>query len=389
MRVLFFQYGLAVPPRAGADLHTTKVAEELQKRGHDVRYLCFELQQEGPLPFPVEAVSVTDEADGGDLRLTATFRNLMRYWATSPARLSSARRAVVEVGFDVCIATGIHGLLLLHQLEDRQTIWYAGDELTVGILSQLAWANGVGRNRKLLAEAARVLLFTRMSRDVPNETWVVARRDARSMRRIMGRRNVSVIENGVDTERYRPIEGEVGKRSAIFWGRLDFGPNEQAVRFLVQRVWPLVREIEPQARLIVMGFAPSKRVLALAAQPGVELIANAPDIRPLVCSAPIALYPFSSGTGIKNKLLEGAAMERALLVSPTAVDGLSAPEPNPWRVCGAPRQWRDELIKLWGAPAEARELGRAARAWVAGSYSWSRAGALAEASVQRVVGQAR
>ncbi|MEZ5360984.1 MAG: hypothetical protein R2748_01250 [Bryobacterales bacterium] len=43
---------LAVPPRAGAHLHTTKLAAELQRRGHQVEYFCFVLDQNEDLPFP-------------------------------------------------------------------------------------------------------------------------------------------------------------------------------------------------------------------------------------------------------------------------------------------------------------------------------------------------
>jgi glycosyltransferase involved in cell wall biosynthesis len=119
------------------------------------------------------------------------------------------------------------------------------------------------------------------------------------------------------------------------------------------------------------------------------LVADAPDIRPVVCSAPVALYPFISGTGIKNKLLEGAAMGRALLVSPTAVAGLTPSNPLPWRLCRTPEDWRDELLRLWRNPDEAVRLGDAARSWAEQRHSWSRAGDLAEASIRRVCGRQR
>ena len=383
-----FQLGLSVPPRAGSDVHTAKIVAELQNHGHEVQYLCWDPDLNGPLPFSVEQVKPADEIEASRwLPAGPVFRNLMRYWATSPGRLKGAYDAARRSGFDVLIASGIHGLLLLHLFKDRPTIWYAGDELVVGGLSQLRWANSWQHNKAILRQAARVLFFTCMSRNVPAETWVVAERDARSMRRITARNNVVVIANGVDLEHFRPSGDSPRPNAAVFWGRLDFGPNEQATEFLTQRVWPLVLEAEPSAELTIMGFSPTDRVRQMASAPGVRLLSDAPDIRPVVCSAPVALYPFQSGTGIKNKLLEGAALERALLVSSTAVEGLVPTDPLPWRLCRGPEQWRDELLQLWRAPEQARELGRAARAWVSVRHSWASAGELADQSLRRVLRQ--
>ena len=237
MRIVFFQWGLSIPPRAGSDTHTTKVAAELQKHGHEVTYLCFELQQDGPLPFPVHVIESADEQEAERwLPFGPVLRNLTSYWATTPGRLLGFHRALARTGCDVCVASGIHGLLCLHVLDELPRIWYAGDELTIGVLSQLSLHNGLGSNLHLLAEAARGLVFTRMSKRVPDEIWVVANKDARSMRRITGS-NVQVIANGVDTEHYRPVEQRVKPLSAVFWGRLDFGPNEHAVRFLASQLW--------------------------------------------------------------------------------------------------------------------------------------------------------
>ncbi|MEZ5360985.1 MAG: glycosyltransferase family 4 protein [Bryobacterales bacterium] len=131
----------------------------------------------------------------------------------------------------------------------------------------------------------------------------------------------------------------------------------------LEKVWPLVRAQQPDARLVVMGFSPSEKVERLTAGAlGVELFSNVPDIRPVVCSAPVAIFPFVSGTGVKNKLLEGAAMARALIVSPMATDGLRGADPAPIAF-EKPEQWCDTLLELWRNPRTAGDLGRQARRW--------------------------
>jgi hypothetical protein len=209
------------------------------------------------------------------------------------------------------------------------------------------------------------------------------------MRRILGDRDVVSIPNGVDLDFYSPVETEERPNTAVFWGRLDFGPNEQALDFFLTKVWPTVRAAQSDARLLVMGYSPSETVRRLTSAPGVELRPDVADIRPAVCSTPVAIYPFVSGVGIKNKLLEGAAMGRALLASPRAVDGLATADPPAWRICSDPASWRDGLLDLWRNPAKACLLGASARRWAERHHSWGQAGALAEHNLERALARAR
>jgi glycosyltransferase involved in cell wall biosynthesis len=289
----------------------------------------------------------------------------------------------------VTIGSGLHGLFYLRLASNQAGVWYPADEMFTAAVSQFRFTNSLTQHRILVGQAARLLLFERLSRDIPDQTWVVAERDRRAMRRILGSRDVVSIPNGVDLELFAPGDWEPRPNTAVFWGRLDFGPNEQALEFFLTRVWPSVLAAKPDARLLVMGYAPSVTVRRLTAAPGVELLADVPDIRPIVLSAPVALYPFVSGTGIKNKLLEGAALGRALLVSPTAIDGLRPPERDAWEVCSSPSIWRDALLALWQDSERARSLGAAARAWVERHYSWERAGAQAEENLERVLARRR
>ena len=371
-------------------LRLPKLAAEFLRRGHEVRYFCFELDQRQELPFEVEIVEPAPAAEGEDwLQESRLVRSLIHYWATTPGDLLGLYRAVEAAECDAIVTAGFHGLIYLRYFPKQVRAWYAGDELAVAALSQLSFRSGFTENRQLLTVAVRLFLTQRMCRDVPHVTWMVAPKDVRAMRRVMGKRDVRWIPNGVDFEHFSPVDVEMRPHTTVFWGRLDFTPNEQAIEYFLRRVWPLVREVRADARLIVMGYSPSDRVRTLAEAEGVELVADAPDIRPVVCSASVAVFPFVSGTGIKNKVLEGAALERSLLVSPLATNGLRVTDAPPWRVCESPEQWRDALLEHWDNPEAARQAGRAARAWVEQNHSWPSAGDLAETSIQEALARRR
>ncbi len=72
-----------------------------------------------------------------------------------------------------------------------------------------------------------------------------------------------------------------------------------------------------------MGAEPTAEVLALAG-PRVEVTGRVEDIRPYIWNSDVVLLPMTSGTGIKNKLLEAWACGVAVVATPLACQGIPA-----------------------------------------------------------------
>lgn len=182
-----------------------------------------------------------------------------------------------------------------------------------------------------------------------------------------------VVANGVDAEFYCPGGESEMPNSAIFWGRLDFGPNVQALDWFCRKVWPAVRASAPGARFTIAGFHPSPHVRALAHTPGVVLQADVPDLRPLARRHALVVLPFVSGGGIKNKLLEAASLGKAVLGTPRVCRGLRPPAGLPLVQASSVDDWVGAMCDLWGAPAQRARLGLSARNWVMAHHTWEAA----------------
>jgi len=169
----------------------------------------------------------------------------------------------------------------------------------------------------------------------------------------------------------------------VFWGRLDFGPNVDALEWFLAKVWPAVRAAEPAATFAVFGFSPTARVRELAKVPGVELHPDLPDLRAEVRRRQAVVLPFVSGGGIKNKLLEGAAMGRPIVCTPRAAMDLRSAGSLPLERVTRPAEWVDRIVAMWGDAARRQELGRAAREWVSEYYSWAAPARNALAAMKR------
>ncbi len=393
LRLLFVKERMAWPRSSGHDVHTYHVMREMARAGHAVALATV-------FPIPPEAV-----ADGGleaeycfeertppvpdetafPISLSKMQEKFRGYWGVDPARIRWAAAAAADFRADAVVVSGLRMPPYLGALPaETKKVWYAADEWVWHHLSQVrplrksTW----GEIKPAIVKG----LYQRAYRKLLDRVWVVSNADRRAFRWFAGIRNVDVLPNGVDADYFAPGNEERHPNSCVFWGRLDFGPNIQAVEWFAKYVWPRVRAAVPGAKFQLYGFQPTPGIRALAGKDGIDLGIDLPDIRAAVRSHEVAVLPFVSGGGIKNKLLEAAALGMPILASPKAINGLNGTPPFP--VLRSPAEWAERLAKHWRDREERERLGRVARAWVTEHHTWPAAaraalGGLGAEAVQR------
>ena len=95
------------------------------------------------------------------------------------------------------------------------------------------------------------------------------------------------------------------RNNFVFIGNFLHEPNWNAVQYLKEMIWPLIRKQMPDAVLHIYGAYPSQKVLQLH-QPkqGFHIMGRAVDAQEVVRNARVVLAPLRFGAGIKGKLLE-------------------------------------------------------------------------------------
>lgn len=178
------------------------------------------------------------------------------------------------------------------------------------------------------------------------------------------------LENGIDTGFFDPATAFVpviGQgRLIVFTGQMDYKPNIDAVIAFARDVLPRVRERHPAARFAIVGRAPVREVRALAGET-VIVTGEVPDVRGWLAAADVVVAPLALARGIQNKVLEAMAMERPVVASPAAAEGIDHAETI--RVA-AGAAMGETVIALLDDAEEARMLGQAARARVRARYAW-------------------
>jgi glycosyltransferase involved in cell wall biosynthesis len=369
MRFLFVKSRLAWPRTHGHDVHGFEMMRALSALGHPVA-LATDI---APSPEAIAGLPLAgqwvleDGASGPVAKLSYLQERYRSYWGIGHGRIAALGQRAAEWQADVVVVVGLEILPYLAGPRSAKRVWYAADEWVWHYVSQMATdpAHIVDHAR----QAAIKGLYERAYGPLMDRVWVVSEAERRAMRLVSGCRHVDVLPNGVDAETFVAVPAEVRRQSAVFWGRLGFGPNLQALRWFVAKVWPLVRRRAPEASFSILGADPPPEVTVLDGRDGISVVANPIDLRPAISRAEVVVLPFVSGGGIKNKFLEAASMSRPIVATTRATRGLRSSPPA--RIADEPSAFAEAILHLWNEPDRGTSLGRSAREWVQKSHTWT------------------
>ena len=141
------------------------------------------------------------------------------------------------------------------------------------------------------------------------------------------REKVTAISNGIDAIYFSPENAGskpdlAGHPVLVFTGQMDYWPNVDAVVWFSENVLPTIREKFPTAAFYIVGAHPSAAVRALARDQALRLLDQFRDVRPYIGHADVVVAPMRIGRGIQNKVLEGMAMARPVIVTPQGLEGI-------------------------------------------------------------------
>lgn len=309
---------------------------------------------------------------GSAVRALATRRPL-----TSDHRvqrlLPAVDRAVHEHRPEVVLVSSgrLSGLGPVLQRRGVPAVLVAVDARHLNVQARIERSTGV---RRQLLERELVGVLHAVRRDYPTfaDVVTVTAEDARALHAVASDLRPVVIANGVDIQRYSPHPAgrppEPGLM--VLTGTMDYAPNITAAVTLATDVLPRVRARVPAARVAIVGRRPHPHVRALAELDGVEVTGEVPDVVPWLRRASVFVCPMSSGSGIKNKVLEAMSSGRPCVVTSRAAQGIDVVSGREVMVADGPAEIAVKVADLLADPLRAEQLGAAARQRIRTDHSW-------------------
>jgi glycosyltransferase involved in cell wall biosynthesis len=180
---------------------------------------------------------------------------------------------------------------------------------------------------------------------------------------------VTVVPNVVDVHSYKVADTDDGA-GVLFIGGMDWFPNRDAVEFFEEAVLPELRARLPVARFMVVGRPPPDRLRRRMEASGVEFLGRVDDIRPVVSAAAVSVVPLRIGSGTRMKILEAAALGKAIVSTRLGAEGLNFADGSEIALADEPGAMAAAVADLLKRPAARTAMGAAARVRVEEEYSF-------------------
>ena len=209
------------------------------------------------------------------------------------------------------------------------------------------------------------------------QVWVCSRKEADCLERIVPEASVAVVPNGVDTTYFSPHNVREhtapNARNLLFFGRLDYYPNADGIRYFLESVLPRIWARDATVRFALAGrgkIDESVRRMA-SLDHRIRIHGAVPDLRPVILEAAAVVVPLRSGGGTRLKILEALSMGKPVVSTTIGMEGLDLTPGKHLEVADGAQEFADRTFELLNDNARAEALGRSGRDAVVARYDWS------------------
>ncbi|WP_431061183.1 glycosyltransferase [Pseudomonas abietaniphila] len=131
-------------------------------------------------------------------------------------------------------------------------------------------------------------------------------------------------------------------------GNFRHAPNWDAVLWLKNTLWPLIRQQLPSAQLHVYGaYTPPKATALHNAAQGFHIMNRAEDALEVMSAARVSLAPVRFGAGIKGKVIDAMLCGTPTVTTPIGAEAMCGELPFPGAIASDAQSFADEAVALY------------------------------------------
>lgn len=160
----------------------------------------------------------------------------------------------------------------------------------------------------------------------------------------------------------------VSEGQVFHLGSLDWKPNQEAIKWFLDRVWPLVLEKCPDAIFNIAGKNMPEAMNSMATS-NVKVLGEVEDAKIFMQNSGIKVVPLHSGSGMRIKIVEGMAYGCPIVSTPIGVEGIVHESEKNILIAEQAHEFANAVIALLQNPEWAQQLGENAQENVQKHYA--------------------
>lgn len=175
------------------------------------------------------------------------------------------------------------------------------------------------------------------------------------------------IPFGIYLEKYPyQLKTEIKQPTAFHIGSMDWEPNKEAITWLLDDIWPLMKNEE-----IVLHLAGRKMPSYILDQADEKLIVHGEvnSAIEFMAAHDIMIAPLLSGSGMRVKIIEAMGMGKAVITTKIGAEGINYTIGKDILIAETAEEMATSLKELLANPQEIIRLGKNARQLIENEYN--------------------
>jgi glycosyltransferase involved in cell wall biosynthesis len=220
-------------------------------------------------------------------------------------------------------------------------------------------------------QARKLARFEAAACRLADVTLTVSNEDARALHQLEPRGRYRVVPNAIDPEAYPRRAGWPARPAVLFTGTLDYRPNADAARWLLDSIMPAVWETVPEARVFVVGRGPATDLVARGQQDArIAVTGPVESVDPYWSRSSVYVLPVRGGGGTRFKALEAMAAGLPIASTPMGMEGIAARDGEHYLGGAAAGELAASIVRLMEDQALRERVCAAAGRLVRERYDW-------------------
>jgi glycosyltransferase involved in cell wall biosynthesis len=196
--------------------------------------------------------------------------------------------------------------------------------------------------------------------------------DRNEMKKLVSGLAIDIVPNGIDINYFSGKEKSYGEEKRVLYvGNFTWLQNTEAVKILVQKVWPTIKKEVSNVKLWIVGTHMSQEIKNLKAN-DVEVSEGLEDIRDAYKEASVLVAPIKGPGGTRLKILEAMASALPVVTTSVGAEGLGVTAGKEALIEDNLSDLAKSAIRVLKNKDLAGSLGAFGKRFVEANYTWDK-----------------
>ncbi|MBB2146721.1 glycosyltransferase [Pedobacter sp. LMG 31464] len=287
--------------------------------------------------------------------------NVSRFYDDDAAKL--LENILRENEFDIIQFEGLFVVPYLDLVKEhsKAKLIYRAHNIEFDVWERLAAREQFTPRRKYLEFLSRRLkVYETEQINRFHQVFAISEPDRQNILRLGCQTRLDVFPVAIDFEKYQVDIKKTSFPTLFHLGAMDWRPNKEGLEWFLDEIWPDIEKLSGELRFYIAGKNMQKQFFDYDSD---NLIVEGEvfDAVEFMNSKAIMIVPLLSGSGMRVKIIEGMAMQKCIIATTMAAEGINCEHGKDILIADTPDEFYRSILQCITQPNRWREIGKHAR----------------------------